>query len=82
MQSIIRNLNEVKSRVFNGIKGMVKLVQDSIHSNLWYCSRMKMNCIILRITITWLLLSCQRMKAQVCIKLTKDGFDQYSGFSV
>ena len=61
------------SRIFTGIKGMVTLVQNSIHQNLWYYSRMKVNCIMLGITITCLLLSYGLMKTQLCIKLKKDG---------
>ena len=51
---------------------MVALVQDSIQLNVWICSCMNVNCIILGI-ITWLLFSCKDMKIQVCVNLRRDG---------
>ena len=53
-------------------KGMVTLGQDYIQLNIWICSCMKENCIMLGIFITWLLFCCRHMKIQLCVKMPRD----------
>ena len=61
------------SRIFDVVKGMVTLGQDSSQLNIWICSFINVNCVMLGIIITWLLFSSGGTKKQVCVKLRRDG---------